>query len=98
MYDIQVLSLYEYEARMHAYRLKQVDESNKMHMQAWFNHSVTATKEKGGKQVPVYQTYKEFFDYEKEIKKVEKELGKEKVMTNKQKRMAQAAKRMNERR
>ncbi|MBW8350782.1 hypothetical protein K0H71_15200 [Bacillus sp. IITD106] len=47
-----------------------------MHLQAWLNHQVTATKEVGAgknvKQVPVYKTFNEFFDYQKALKEVEK--------------------------
>lgn len=52
MQDIKVLTIYEYEARMYAYRLQQVDEAQNMHQQAWLNHQVTMTKEQGDKQIP----------------------------------------------
>ena len=89
------MTFFEYEARMHAYRLSSVDEQEKMHMQAWLNHAVTATKEKGKKQVPVYKDFKSFFDYEKQIRNV---TGKVKKVNPRVKRLAEIAKLTNERR
>lgn len=93
MKDIEVLTLYEYQMRMKAYRLAQVDREYEMHLQAWLNHAVTATKEQGKKQVPVYKNFKEFFDYEKRLKEVEKELNgqKQAKFTPHQRRLAQMA-------
>lgn len=72
MYDVEVMSLEEYSLQMQAYRLKQIDKERDMHLQAWLNHAVTATKEQGKKQVPVYKTFKEFYDYQKRLRGVEK--------------------------
>lgn len=53
--------------------MQQVDKQFDMHLQAWLNHKVTATKEQGkDKIIPVYKTFKEFFDYQKELKEIEK--------------------------
>lgn len=79
--------MYEYEARMHAYTLSQVDKERDMHMQAWLNQQVTATKGKDAK--PAYRKFEDFFDYDKRIK----ELTGKKV-NNRDKRMAQAFKRI----
>lgn len=95
LYDIDTLTLYEYEARMYAYRLKQVDEELKMHKQAWLNHQVTATKQQNKKQVPVFKKFKDFFDYEKELKKVE---IKDDKISKENQRLARIAKMANERR
>jgi len=92
--DIQTLTLYEYQARMYAYRLNEVDRLHDMHLQAWLNNQVTATKEQGKKQVPVYRKFGEFFDYKKQLKSVE--VGKSNELSDKYKRMAQVAKRVNE--
>lgn len=95
MQDIQVLTLYEYEARMYAYRLHQVDERQKMHQQAWLNHQVTMTKGQGDKQVPAFKSYKDFFDYDKEIKEIEKDLLGSKKISDKMRKLAHIAKRAN---
>lgn len=96
MYDIKILTLYEYEAKMYAYKLKQIDDEHKMHMQAWINHQVTATKEQGKKQVPVYKSFTDFYNYEKRIKEVEAQNKRE--ISPQFKRMADAAKKANGRR
>lgn len=87
------MTLYEYEAKMKAYRLSQVDKEQDMHMQAWLNHLVTATKEQGKKTVPVFKEFKEFFDYDKRLKEVEKPT---KNIDPHMKKLAQIAKRANE--
>jgi len=56
---------------MHAYRLRRLDEIYDMHLQAWLNHAVTATKKRGNKQEPKYKKFDDFFDYEKELRKTE---------------------------
>lgn len=96
LYDIEVLTLYEYEARMYAFRLKQADEELKMHKQAWINHQVTATKEQGKKQVPVYKSFKQFFDYEKHINNIEQEFKGETRLPERLRKFAQIAQKLNE--
>lgn len=81
---------------MYAYKLKQIDDEHKMHMQAWINHQVTATKYKGQKQVPVYKKFTDFYDYEKRIKEVE--VQRQKRLSPKQRKMIKIAKKVNERR
>jgi len=93
LYDIKILTLQEYLLRMKAYRLQQVDKEYDMHLQAWHNHRVTWTKEQGNKQVPVYRTFKEFFDYEKRLKEV---LGPSNTkLTPKMRNLAKIASRVN---
>lgn len=60
----------EYEVRLKAFRLKQLDKMYDMHIQAWINQSVTSTKTQGKKEVPVYKTFKDFFDYEAKEKEL----------------------------
>jgi len=67
---------------MRAYQLQQIDKEMDMHMQAWLNHQVTASKEKGKKQVPVYSKFKDFYDYEKRINEVIKPKKKSKIPLN----------------
>ena len=55
---------------MKAERLKQVDKDYRCHMQAYLNNAAKATKPSGkGKQKYVYNRFKKFYDYEKEIEK-----------------------------
>lgn len=78
---------------MKAFNLKQIDEERDMHLQAWLNHGVTATKEQGKKQVPVYETFKEFFDYEARVKEID---GVKSRLTPQMRNMARIAARVNE--
>lgn len=82
--------------RMKAYHLARVDKEYEMHLQAWLNHVVTATKEQGKKQVPVYKSFKEFYDYEKELKKVEQ--SRQSILTPHQRRLAKLAAQVNKER
>lgn len=60
--EIDRTTMYEYELRMKAFRLRYLDREAAMHKQAWVSRQVGATK-KNGK--PFYRTFKQFFDYEK---------------------------------
>lgn len=70
-FGIQDLSVFErmtireYSIRSIAYQLRQLDEEGLIYQQAWANWQVQATKQQGKKQVPVYSTFKKFFDKEK---------------------------------
>lgn len=59
------MTISEYELRFKAYRLKKLDEQELIHQQAWANWQVQATKQQGKKQVPIYPTFKKFFDKKK---------------------------------
>ncbi len=85
--EIDETSIRDYSIRMHAYNLALVDENNRIHWQAFLNTLARSTKEVGKKIVPVYQTYKDFYDYEKEIERIEyreseEEIRKKKVIAN----------------
>lgn len=55
---------------MEALRLKQVDQDYRNHLQAFLNFAVKAEKKTGkNKSAPVYRKFKQFFNYEAEIKK-----------------------------
>lgn len=98
LYDIKVMTLYEYEARMHAYKLKQVDEAETMHKQAWLDHQVTATRAKGKNgQEYVYGTFKQFFDTEKYMNEVLGVSTQAPKQTRRTKTMVEMARRANER-
>lgn len=80
------MTLYEYDARMHAFNAKQEDESENQHMQAWLNHQVTLTKAKGKTgQEYVYKTFNDFYTGKKKPKQ------KSKKLTDQQKKLAHLA-------
>lgn len=62
------MSLFEYEARMYAYRLKRLDKEHDMHFEAWLKRMVEATK---GNGKPKFTSFESFFDYDKQLKKIE---------------------------
>ena len=56
---------------MEAAHLKQVDMDYRNHLQAYLNFAVKAEKKVGkNKSRPVYSKFKQFYNYEKEVKKV----------------------------
>jgi hypothetical protein len=59
------MTIKEYGIRMTAVALKKLDQQELIHMQAWANWQVQSTKTQGKKEVPVYSTFKKFFDKEK---------------------------------
>lgn len=78
---------------MKAYELARVDKEYDMHLQAWLNEQVGATKEQGSKTIPLYKTFDKFFDYKKAVEAI---LGPEVKQVNSQhKRMAQIAAKLN---
>lgn len=64
---------------MKAARLKSVDEDYRIHQHAFLAMAVTATKKSGKKEKYVYDKFKKFYDYEKELAKVEEEDNKERT-------------------
>ena len=68
--EINSMTLYEYNMRMKAFQLRQVDRELEIHQQAWANWNVKATKTQGKKRVPVFKFFKEFFDYDSRIKEI----------------------------
>lgn len=67
--QIDRLTIPEINLLMKAQQLKEVDRSRDRHLFAWLTVSAGATK-KDGK--PVYKKFKDFFDYEKELKRLDK--------------------------
>ncbi|EPH68293.1 hypothetical protein D931_00017 [Enterococcus faecium 13.SD.W.09] len=63
--QIERMTPYEFEIRMTAYQLKRLDEQETIHQQAWVNWQVQSTKKEGKKTVPVFTSFKKFFDKEK---------------------------------
>jgi len=87
------MTYFEYEARMYAFRLSEVDKEYDMHLQAWLSHHVSATN-KSGK--PQFKNFKDFFDYEKQIKDIESGLNGTNIKPQ-HKRMANIAAEVNAR-
>jgi hypothetical protein len=56
---------------MKALRLQRLDEQLDIHLSAWLNHQVRAEKKRGKGTTPYYKSFKEFFDYEKELSKLD---------------------------
>ena len=73
--EVDNLTPHQYRLMVRALRLMQVDEDYKSHWIAYNAFRASATKKQGKKEVPVYKTFRSFFDYEEELKKVEKELN-----------------------
>ena len=68
----------EYSLLMEAVKLKEVDQDYRNHLQAFLNFAVKAEKKVGkNKSAPVYKKFKQFFNYEAELKKAGKK-GEEK--------------------
>lgn len=71
--EVDRISIPEYKLLMQSVRLRQVDEDYRNHLQAYLTFVAKAEKKKGkNKTEPVYKTFKQFYDYEKEIEKVTK--------------------------
>lgn len=61
----------QYEILSEALGLRMLDEILHEHRQAFLNFAVQAEKKAGkGKTKPVYQRFRQFFDYDKELKKI----------------------------
>lgn len=89
--------------RMKAINMKRVDREQDMHMQAWLNHQVTASKSTGkgknAKSKPVYEKFGDFYDYDKRMGKVTgKKTEKRKKRSEKAAQLAEIAKRVNQKR
>lgn len=69
--QVDNLTITQYEIMVEALELRMLDESLHEHRQAFLNFAVQAEKKAGkGKTKPVYQRFRQFFDYDKELKKI----------------------------
>lgn len=65
------MTIPQYEILMEAMELRMLDESLHEHRQAFLNLAVQAQKKAGkGKTRPVYRTFRQFFDYDRELDKL----------------------------
>lgn len=68
--EVDRLTLPEYNLLMEAVRLKQIDTDYRNHLQAYLNFAVKAEKKTGkNKSKPVFDKFKKFYNYEKEVAK-----------------------------
>ena len=67
---IDRMTILEFELRMRAYQLKQLDKERDMYAQAWIHRQSKATK-KSGK--PFYKNFRQFFNIE-QFRKDEREI------------------------
>lgn len=49
---------------MKAHGLKRLDKERELHLQAYLNLAVQATKERGKRSYPAYPTFRSFYDHE----------------------------------
>lgn len=68
--QVDRLTIAQYEIMMEALRYRIVDDEYRAHRQAFLNFAAQAQKKSGKKTVPVYKRFRNFFDYEKELKNV----------------------------
>lgn len=67
--EVDNLTMRQYKIMLHALRLRQVDESYKIHQLAYLTQ--VAGNRKGKKQEPVYRTFRSFFNYEEALEEAE---------------------------
>ena len=91
--EIDRMTIYEYELRMKAFRLRNLDREHDLHKLAWITQQAGAAKKNGR---PVFRSFKQFFDF----KKMEKEVlsGKSKESSLLNSRVMQAMRNQKERR
>lgn len=68
--EVDDLLVEEYLMLMEAYKYKKLDKEYETHLQAYLNHAVKATKKVGKSQQTLFPTFKDFFDYDKRLKKL----------------------------
>lgn len=66
MYEIETMTLPEYQLAMEAYVIKQTLRREDIAMQAWFNQTVQATKGSDKHPKPRYKNFKEFYNTEEQ--------------------------------
>ena len=77
MQEIEEMTIVEYLLRMEAYRLQQVDQTLQTRNQAWAMRAVNSVNEKGEY---IFQSFKDFFDYDAAIKEIQQPVKPESEM------------------
>lgn len=62
--EVDEMTLCEYHIAIKASALKALDHERDIHLQAYLNMSVQATKQRGKKSIPVYPRFGDFFNYD----------------------------------
>ena len=62
MYEIETMTLPEYQLAMEAYAIKQTLRHEDIALQAWFNQTVQATKGSDKHPKPRYQKFSDFYN------------------------------------
>lgn len=71
--EVDRLTIPEYLLLMEAVNLKLIDMDYRNHLQAFLNFAVKAKKRTGkNKSRPVYSKFKQFYDYDQEVRKATK--------------------------
>lgn len=60
--EFERMTVHEYSIRMIAVALRQLDQKELIHQQAWANWQVQSTRTRGKKEEPVYKTFDKFFN------------------------------------
>ncbi|WP_239458359.1 hypothetical protein [Faecalicoccus pleomorphus] len=68
--EVDQLTIPEYNLLMQAVELKAVDDAYLIHLQAFKNFEVQATKKSGKRRRPVYDRFSKFFDYDRAVREV----------------------------
>lgn len=77
--QVDRLTIAQYEVMMEALELRMLDQDLHEHRQAFLNFAVQAEKKAGkGKTRPVYRKFRQFFDYDAELKKIKNRKKKKK--------------------
>ena len=66
--DVDNCTLHDYALLQEAYALKRVEQERVLHEQAFLNQLVKSTKDQNG--TPRYQTFKDFYDYDRAVAEV----------------------------
>lgn len=65
--EIERMTIYEYDLRLRAWQKERIYRDYDIHLQAWCNAVAQSTKSSGKKVIPVYKTFKEFFNLEERL-------------------------------
>lgn len=77
--QVDRLTIAQHEVMMEALELRMLDQDLHEHRQAFLNFAVQAEKKAGkGKTRPVYRKFRQFFDYDAELKKIKNRKKKKK--------------------
>lgn len=68
--DIERMGLKEYQLRLEAFKIRQIEEERRVASQAWNNERVKATKGSPKHPKRVYREFRDFFDTQKAIDEV----------------------------